>query len=114
MTDEWFGFCVDDKAWEGKLNLVAEMNLGYNRLEYMTNGSFSSKESWLQWLEWVVDLPLDDPKFINSYYDWGRPMENHAVWGRYIDDAKRVDFIWYTLRKNPEMMLTSNDMFQIL
>jgi hypothetical protein len=199
-------FCVDDKAWEGKLNLVSEMNSAYNRLEYMTNGSFSSEESRLQWLEWVVDLPRfydedeedrcyhrccdevsssydgggsleeeaafndedeEDSSYVgvgaivdeavfndedeedrgygeeDSSFDGGGAIEDEAVfndedeedrsheeednssdeggavevkavWDRKIDDAKRINFIWYLLRENPEMMRTSNDMFQIL
>jgi hypothetical protein len=45
-TDDewWIRLCVDDKAWEGKLNLVSRMNTQYCRLEYLTNGSFSSEE----------------------------------------------------------------------
>jgi hypothetical protein len=35
----WSGFIVDDKAWEGKLNMVYEMNLKYRRLDYLTNGN---------------------------------------------------------------------------
>jgi hypothetical protein len=29
ICDGWRGFCVHDKAWEGELNLVSEMNLRY-------------------------------------------------------------------------------------
>jgi hypothetical protein len=46
----WIGFCVDDRAWEAKLNLVSEMNTCYGRLEYLTNGTFTSEEHKLQWL----------------------------------------------------------------
>jgi hypothetical protein len=86
--DESRGFCVDDKAWEGTLNLVSEMNLEYGRLEYLTNGTFTSEERKWQWLKKVVNLP------ISGY-------EEEEEW-----DAKHLNFIWYTLCQNPEMMQT--------
>jgi hypothetical protein len=114
--------CLDDKAWEGKLNLVREMNWVYKRTEFLTNGSFSSEERRWQWLEWVVGLPTfyDEDEEDRGYdeedssYDEGRAIEDEAVWDRKIDNATRINFIWYILRENPEMMRTSNDMFQIL
>jgi hypothetical protein len=46
------GFHVDDKVWEGKLNLVSEMNLKYRCLEYLTNGTYTSEErKWQEWLK---------------------------------------------------------------
>jgi hypothetical protein len=89
MFGEWFGFCVDDKVWEGKLNLVSEMNSQYRRLEYLTNGTFTSEESRWKWLEMVVDLPSS-------------AQEHREEW-----DAKHLNFIWYTLCQNPEMMQVS-------
>jgi hypothetical protein len=38
-----FAFRVDDKTWEAKLNLVAEMNRDHGRLEYMTDGTYKSE-----------------------------------------------------------------------
>jgi hypothetical protein len=87
LARNWIGFCVDDKALEGKLNLVTEMNSKYSRLEYLTNGSFSSEERRWQWLENVVNLPIPDYYFLQQ--EW---------------DAKHLNFIWYTLCQNPEMM----------
>jgi hypothetical protein len=81
-------FRVDDKAWEGKLNLVSEMNLWYRHLEYLTNGTFTSAEHRLQWLEKVVNLPR--PGF--ELWEW---------------EGKRLNFIGHTLCKNPEMMQVS-------
>jgi hypothetical protein len=86
FLEEWIGFSVDDKAWEGKLNLVSEMNSEYRRLEYLTNGTFTSEERRWQWLERVANLPSPDKKKIS--------------------DAKHLNFIWYTLCQNPEMMQT--------
>jgi hypothetical protein len=88
---EWRGFRVHDKAWKGALNLVSEMNSEYRRLEYLTNGTFTSEESRSQWLERVVDLPSSN-----------RVDEDE----RKKSDAKHLNFIWYTLRQNPEMMQT--------
>jgi hypothetical protein len=89
---KWIGFCVDDKAWEGKLNLVSEMNSEYRRLEYTRNGTFASAERRWQWLERVASLPSSDE---------GDDDEKKER------DAKRLNFIWYTLCKNPEMMQVS-------
>jgi hypothetical protein len=54
--DEWIRFCVDEKAWEGKLNLVSRINTQYCHLECIMNGSFSTEESKWQWLERLVQL----------------------------------------------------------
>jgi hypothetical protein len=83
---QWRGFCVDDKAWEGKLNLVSEMNSAYRRLEYLTNGTFTSEEHRWQWLARVPHL------FRGAYKDW---------------DATHLNLIWYTLCQNPEMVQVS-------
>jgi hypothetical protein len=87
--NKWNGFCVDDKVWEGKLNLVSEMNSQYSRLEYLTNGTFTSAERRWQWLERAVGLPS------SSTADEDERKKN---------DAKHLNFIWYTLCQNPEMM----------
>jgi hypothetical protein len=90
---EWIGFCVDDKVWEGKLNLVSYMNSEYHRLEYLTNGTFTSEERKWQWLERVADLPITD--------HWDLRKDGKKLW-----DAKHINFIWFTLCQNPEMMQT--------
>jgi hypothetical protein len=82
-------FCLDDKVWEGKLNLVSEMNSQYGRLKYMTNGTFTSDEHRLQWLTKEANLP-------RRPYDW-----DEEEW-----EAEHLNFIWYTLCQNPEMMQT--------
>lgn len=41
---------VDDESWQAKFRLVAQMNTGYNRGEFMQAGVFSSKDSWVDWL----------------------------------------------------------------
>jgi hypothetical protein len=87
----WSAFYVDDKTWEGKLNLVSEMNSEYSRLEYLTDGIFTSAERRWQWLEKVVGLPSSD--WIDED-------------GRNKCDAKNLNYIWYTLCHNPEMMQT--------
>jgi hypothetical protein len=87
--DEETGFRLENKAWQGKLNLVSEMNSEYHRLEYMTNGTFTSDERRWQWLERVTNPPI-------PY------QERREEW-----DAKHLNFIWYTLCQNPEMMQVS-------
>jgi hypothetical protein len=81
--DEHF---VDEKAWEAKIHLVSHMNSKCGRLEYMANGTFTSEESRWKWLERVADL--------RRPYGW-----DEEEW-----DAKHLNFIWYTLCQNPEMM----------
>jgi hypothetical protein len=89
FPSKWIGFCLDDKSWEGKLNLLSEMNSDYRRLEYLTNGTFTSEEYKWQWLEKVVNLPIPDRDFRGTNEEW---------------DAKHLNFIWFTLCQNPEMM----------
>jgi hypothetical protein len=84
---QWIRFCVDDKAWEYKLNLVSEMNTEFCRWEYLTNGTFTSEERKWQWVERVASLPSSDEEIKRS-------------------DARLLNFIWYTLCQNPEMMQT--------
>jgi hypothetical protein len=91
LPSKWTGFRLDDKAWEGKLNLVSEMNSDYHHLKYLTNGSFTSEEHRWQWLEKVANLPIPDRNFRGTYEEW---------------DAKHLNFIWYTLCQNPAMMQT--------
>jgi hypothetical protein len=85
----WHEIHVDDKVWEGKLNLVSEMNSQYRRLEYLTNGTFTSAERRWQWLERAVGLP--SPNAVDEDE-------------RKESDATHLNFIWYTLCQNPEMM----------
>jgi hypothetical protein len=87
--DEADESCVVEKAWEAKIRLVLEMNSKYDRLEYMTNGTFTSDESRLQWLERVENLKSH---FRCDEEEW---------------DAEHLNFIWYTLCQNPEMMQVS-------
>jgi hypothetical protein len=101
---EWRGFCVHDKAWEGKLNLVSEMNSEYHRLEYLTNGTFTSEERKWQWLERVADLPSSD---VDDEDDEDNDRHSIMEIQKKERDAKRLNFIWYTLCQNPEMMQVS-------
>jgi hypothetical protein len=90
------GFHLEDKAWEGKLNLLSEMNFKYGRLDYMANGTFISKEHKWQWLEQLADRISREEAFDRGNIDYeGRKKKR---------DAKYVNFIWYTLCQNPEMM----------
>jgi hypothetical protein len=105
----WCGFCVDDKAWEGKLNLVSEMNAKYRRLEYLTNGTFTSAERRWQWLERVASLAIPSEYEVDDDGD----DEDIELSRRFMEiknnerDAKHLNFIWYTLCENPEMMQVS-------
>jgi hypothetical protein len=89
-------FCVDDKALEGKLNLVSEMNAEYGVLMYLPNGTSPSEERRWQWLEKVADLPMPDEKSFGFSF-----CGTNEEW-----DAKHLNFIWYTLCQNPDMMKT--------
>jgi hypothetical protein len=89
--NKWHGFRVDDKVWEGNLNLLSEMNWKYSRLEYLTNGTFTSAERRWQWLERAVGLSGSNAVDEDE---------------RKKSDAKHLNFVWYTLCENPEMMQT--------
>jgi hypothetical protein len=65
------------------------MNSKYGRLEYLTNGTFTSEERRFQWLEKAVHLAIPGHRGTNE--EW---------------DAKHLNFIWYTLCRNPEVMQT--------
>jgi hypothetical protein len=93
---EWRGFCVPDKAWEVELNLVSEMNSAYSRLDYLTNGTFTSEERKCQWLEELADRIRRE-----EFSDRGI---RELLGRKKKRDAKHVNFIWYTLCQNPEMM----------
>jgi hypothetical protein len=77
-------FYVDDVDWEDKLNLVSQMNRDYGRLEYMTNGTFTSERHRLQWLQKLANLPSSSDK----------------------EERKHANFIWYELLEHPEFMRT--------
>jgi hypothetical protein len=77
-------FNVDDKHWQAKLNLVSQMNRDYGRLEYMTNGTFTSERHRLQWLQKLANLPSSSDK----------------------EERKHANFIWYELLEHPEFMRT--------
>jgi hypothetical protein len=77
-------FYFDNKAWEGKLNLVSEMNRRHGRLEYLTNGHFTSDRRRWKWLEKLASLS-----------SWNEP-----------DAAKRVNYLWYELLEHPEFRQT--------
>jgi hypothetical protein len=92
--------CSDEKAWEDKICLVSEMNSHYGRLEYMTNGMFTSEEHKLQWLERVTEE--HKLQWLERVADHPRPCDrDEKEW-----DEKHLNFIWYTLCQNPEMMQT--------
>ena len=96
-------FTVDDMAWESKLNLVSEMNRKYGRREYLTNGTFSSEERWLQWLLKLASLPVHSHVVVERE-DIDFIIADPAV----IDDweAKHLNFIWLELIEHPEFLWT--------
>jgi hypothetical protein len=104
-------FCLDDKAWEGELTLVSEMNSKYCRLEYLTNGTFTSEKCRWQWLERLVNLPMPDENYEEYeyivYHEDDDDVCNCDEDKNKERDAKHLNFIWYTLRQNPEMMQVS-------
>jgi hypothetical protein len=80
---------LDDKGLQAELNLVSQMNRKHGRLEYMTNGTFSSEEHGRQWL-----LKLATMKLIMERMD-----EEELA-------ARHVNYIWYTLCQHPEVVHT--------
>ena len=85
-TDACKIFKVDDKTWEGELNLVSEMNRFHGRRKYMSDGAFTSGKCRWQWLQELAILPNTNHEIIN---DW---------------EAKHMNFIWYELVEHPEFM----------
>jgi hypothetical protein len=77
-------FSLDDKAWEAKLNLLTEMNRRHGRLEYLTNGHFTSERRRWEWL-----------KKLASFRSWNR-----------CDETKQVNYLWYELLEHPAFMQT--------
>jgi hypothetical protein len=90
--NSWYGLRVYNKAWQRKLNLVIKVNLRYNRLEYLTNGSFSSEERRWKLQEWVMNLPSDrsyDEE--DSSYDEGGAIEDEAVFNDEDEEDRSYD-----------------------
>ena len=58
-TDACKSFKVDDLTWEGKLNLVAEMNSDCSHRQYMMDSIFTSGKCRWQWLQKLATLPND-------------------------------------------------------
>jgi hypothetical protein len=88
------------------------MNSKYRRLEYLTNGTFTSEKHRWQWLERVVNLPRPAPEEYDDEYDDSYEDDVYPVYYEDGDDdkereAKHLNFIWYTLRQNPEMIQVS-------
>ena len=54
----------------------------------MMNGTFSSEESMCQWLQKLASMLLLEERYIEKIA------------------ARHVNYIWYTLRENPEVMQT--------
>jgi hypothetical protein len=73
--------CVDDKSWEAKFDLVAEMSK-HGRFEFLRGGAFDSQVDWVNWLDRITGLGEDDG----------------------VDDARRLSFLWYTLIEKPEFV----------
>jgi hypothetical protein len=80
----WLGkVTVDDKSWQAKFNLVAEMNTKHGRGEFLQSGIFDSKIEWVEWLARLAALDeseeTDDPK-------------------------DTLNFLWHTLIEKPEFI----------
>jgi hypothetical protein len=74
------------------------MNSDYRRLKYLTDGTFTSKERACQFLEELADC-ISRQEFSDR-----RSNVNDNEEEKKKRDAKHVNFIWYTLCQNPEMM----------
>jgi hypothetical protein len=74
------------------------MNRYHGRLEYLTNGHFSSERRRWQWLETLAGLP----RLSNDEDDDEEGYDNCDD----EEEAEQVNFIWSTLRKNPELIRT--------
>jgi hypothetical protein len=73
---------VDDKSWQAKFNLVAELKTK-GRDEFLQSGVFDSKIEWVAWLARLAALDEGNEE---------------------VDDARRLNFLWYTLIEKPEFI----------
>jgi hypothetical protein len=79
--EHWIGaVSVDNDIWQAKFDLVVEMNRKHGRGEYLRDGVFESQEDWLNCLERLAGVGENDE----------------------TDDARRLNFLWYTLLEKPE------------
>jgi hypothetical protein len=81
--ERWLGrVTVDDKSWQAKFNLVAEMNTK-GRGKFLQSGVFDSKIEWVAWLDRLAALDVENGE---------------------TGDARRLNFLWYTLIEKPEFI----------
>jgi hypothetical protein len=73
---------VDDKSWQAKFNLVAEMNTK-GRGEFLRDGVFDSKIEWVAWLARLAALDGENEE---------------------ADDPNTLNFLWYILIEKPEFI----------
>lgn len=95
-------FYLDDKTWEGKLNLVSEMNRFHGRRQYLTDGTFTSERRRWQWLQKLASLPnpIDVPGHSFHREEW-ETFRNKEKW-----EARCMNYILYELVEHPEFMRT--------
>jgi hypothetical protein len=84
--EHWIGEArVDDEIWHAKFDLVVEMNTKHGRGEFLRDGVFDSQDDWLNCLERLAGVGENDE----------------------TEDARRLNFLWYTLIEKPEFISRS-------
>jgi hypothetical protein len=74
---------VDDQNWKTRFELVAYMNRECHRGRFMKNGVFPSKTIWVNFLAELAP-------------------RTHCFFRGYLNEDKKLNAIWYTLRENPD------------
>ena len=69
----------DDPAWVATFDLVRPLNNLHRRLEYMKDGTYRSRDAWIEWLTVIGSLP-------------------------WIGEARKLNYLWYALLEAPTLI----------
>jgi hypothetical protein len=87
--EHWIGKVhVDEQSWQSKFDLVIDMNTKHGRGEFLEIGAFDSEADWFSFLARLAGL-----------------VENAEA-----DDARNLNFLWYTISEKPEFIVSLVDM----
>jgi hypothetical protein len=94
LLNRRFDICVvkvDDHNWKTTFALVVYMNRKCHRGRFMKNGVFPSKAMWVNFLA--------EHTRTSSHWNLNLNKEN-------LDEARKLNAIWYTLREDPDLICT--------
>lgn len=70
----------DDPSWVATFDLVRPLNNLHRRLEYMEDGTYRSREAWIEWLTVIGSLP-------------------------WIGEARKLNYLWFSILQAPKLVL---------